>query len=188
MNRKMSNSMFDESERMATCVPFAPVSASAGRAARYFFSPATDIAPAGSSIARVSSKQSRTAAQISSFETVTTSSTSSLHSRNTSGPTHCTAAPSTKCGGSVSETRWPVLSDCRSTSKSSGSTPITFVVGESLRSRSERSMLHVAGSASTHLMRNRLARIGQLVAVHVSGHVSTSSTFSLRPGQSPSAL
>ena len=34
-------------------------------------------------------------------------------------------------------------------------------------------MLHVVGSASTHLMRSRLARMGQLVAVHVSGHVST---------------
>ena len=63
---------------------------------------------------------------------------------------------------------------------------ITFVVGESFASRSSRHMFAVAGSASTHLIRSRLARIGQFVAVHVSGHESTSSWCSLSPGHSPS--
>ena len=63
-----------------------------------------------------------------------------------------------------------------------------LVVGESFLSRSAMQTLHVTGSASTHLMRSRLARMGQLVAVHVSGHVSTSSTFSTSPGQPSSAL
>mmetsp|Transcript_32602 Transcript_32602/g.83113 ORF Transcript_32602/g.83113 Transcript_32602/m.83113 type:complete len:204 (+) Transcript_32602:1675-2286(+) len=60
---------------------------------------------------------------------------------------------------------------------------MTLVVGESLASRSSRHMLAVLGSASTHLMRSRLARIGQFVAVQVRGHVSTSSTSGCRPGQ-----
>ena len=63
---------------------------------------------------------------------------------------------------------------------------MTLVVGESLRSRSATSMLHVMGSASTHLMRRRLCRMGKFVAVQVNGQVSTSSTFSVMPGQSAS--
>ena len=50
---------------------------------------------------------------------------------------------------------------------------ITFVVGESFASRSSRHMFAVAGSASTHLIRSRLAWIGQFVALHVSGHERT---------------
>mmetsp|Transcript_60151 Transcript_60151/g.137965 ORF Transcript_60151/g.137965 Transcript_60151/m.137965 type:complete len:224 (-) Transcript_60151:543-1214(-) len=87
------------------------------------------MAPAGSSIARVSSKQSRTAAQISSLLTVTMSSTSSSHSRKTSGPICVTAAPSTKCDGSGTSTRWPARRDCCSKLLSAGSTPMTLVVG-----------------------------------------------------------
>mmetsp|Transcript_51909 Transcript_51909/g.143792 ORF Transcript_51909/g.143792 Transcript_51909/m.143792 type:complete len:226 (+) Transcript_51909:1483-2160(+) len=65
---------------------------------------------------------------------------------------------------------------------------IILVVGDSFASRSSRSIMHVVGSASTHLIRSRLARIGQLEAVQVSGHVSTSSTCSVRPGHAPSRL
>mmetsp|Transcript_24540 Transcript_24540/g.40658 ORF Transcript_24540/g.40658 Transcript_24540/m.40658 type:complete len:207 (+) Transcript_24540:1059-1679(+) len=80
-------------------------------------------------MARVSSKQSRTAAQISSCVTVTISSTSSLQMRKTSGPIRVTAAPSTKCEGSGVLTRWPPSSDCCTRLFSSVSTPITLVDG-----------------------------------------------------------
>mmetsp|Transcript_46737 Transcript_46737/g.150633 ORF Transcript_46737/g.150633 Transcript_46737/m.150633 type:complete len:256 (+) Transcript_46737:763-1530(+) len=89
------------------------------------------MAPAGSSIARVSSKQSRTAAQISSVETVTTSSTSESHSRKTSEPSCCTAAPSTKWDGSESFGRCPASSERCIKLFSSGSTPMTLVPGMS---------------------------------------------------------
>eukprot|EP00966_Prymnesium_polylepis_P153147 3537760-Prymnesium_polylepis.1 len=53
------------------------------------------------------------------------SSTSSLHSRNTSEPSCVTDAPSTKCAGSGTEMRWPVSSERFSRSAPSASTPIT---------------------------------------------------------------
>ena len=95
----------------------------------YFLAPAMEMAPAGSSMARESSKQSRTAAQISSLLTVTRSSTSSLQMRKTSGPICATAAPSTKWPGSGRETRCPLSKLRLSTSLSEGSTPMTLVPG-----------------------------------------------------------
>mmetsp|Transcript_5430 Transcript_5430/g.12504 ORF Transcript_5430/g.12504 Transcript_5430/m.12504 type:complete len:246 (+) Transcript_5430:1910-2647(+) len=65
---------------------------------------------------------------------------------------------------------------------------ITLVVGESLRSKSAMHMLQVAGFTSTHLMRSPLARMGQLVAVQVSGQLSTSSTCGSSPGHPAARL
>jgi hypothetical protein len=62
--------------------------------AAYFFSPAMPTAPDGSVMARVSSKISLIAAQISSVSTVMTSSSSSAHRRKVSAPAWRTATPS----------------------------------------------------------------------------------------------
>eukprot|EP00965_Chrysotila_dentata_P077577 2559814-Pleurochrysis_carterae.AAC.2 len=53
----------------------------------------------------------------------------SLQRRKTSGPSCCIAAPSTKCEGSGSTTRWPSSKDRCSRLLFSGSTPITLVCG-----------------------------------------------------------
>mmetsp|Transcript_58565 Transcript_58565/g.130466 ORF Transcript_58565/g.130466 Transcript_58565/m.130466 type:complete len:211 (+) Transcript_58565:1350-1982(+) len=80
-------------------------------------------------MARVSSKQSRTAAQISSWDTVTMSSTSSLQSRNTSAPSWVTDAPSTNASGSGAVIVCPLSRDLASRSAPSASTPITLTRG-----------------------------------------------------------
>mmetsp|Transcript_887 Transcript_887/g.1923 ORF Transcript_887/g.1923 Transcript_887/m.1923 type:complete len:223 (+) Transcript_887:818-1486(+) len=59
---------------------------------------------------------------------------------------------------------------------------MTLVVGLSFRSRSSKSMFAVPGFTSTHFNLSPLASAGQLVAVQVSGLVSTSSTPAFQPG------
>mmetsp|Transcript_25354 Transcript_25354/g.84981 ORF Transcript_25354/g.84981 Transcript_25354/m.84981 type:complete len:233 (+) Transcript_25354:640-1338(+) len=99
-------------------------------AAAHFLRPAMARAPAGSRMARVSSKPSLTAAQISSTLTVIMSSTSSSHTRKVSSPTRSTAAPSAKRSTSSSTTRCPARSDRPIASAPTASTPITRVLGE----------------------------------------------------------
>mmetsp|Transcript_6678 Transcript_6678/g.16148 ORF Transcript_6678/g.16148 Transcript_6678/m.16148 type:complete len:361 (-) Transcript_6678:144-1226(-) len=95
------------------------------------FSPATPSAPAGSKMARVSSKTSLMAAQISSLLTTITPSTKSLHSRNVSAPTSVTAVPSANVPTLGSSTRSPAARLRAMASASSLSTPYTFTSGRS---------------------------------------------------------
>ena len=60
---------------------------------------------------------------------------------------------------------------------------ITFVFLDNLDSKSSKHILQVDSSTSTHFIFNLFANIGQLVAVHVRGHVNTSSP-SCKPGHS----
>ncbi len=91
--------------------------------------PATDNAPAGSRIERVSSNTSLIAAQIASVSTVIISSTYSRASRNVSLPTCLTATPSAKRPTCGSATRRPAASDRVIASESTGCTPITLISG-----------------------------------------------------------
>mmetsp|Transcript_1181 Transcript_1181/g.2917 ORF Transcript_1181/g.2917 Transcript_1181/m.2917 type:complete len:291 (+) Transcript_1181:67-939(+) len=125
---RKSNSMLHASEATATYwADAAPSAPGAGCCAAHFLRPAIEVAPAGSSSARVSSKPSRIASRISSSETHTTSSTRVSHSRYTSSPSCGTQIPSTP--GSSIVTREPDMRDWRSTSTLCGSTPMTLTVG-----------------------------------------------------------
>ena len=99
--------------------------------ATHFFIPATASPPAGSTIARVSSKMSWIAAQVSSVETVTTSSTYFCARRNGSAPTRRTATPSWKMPTRSSVTRSPAASEACMLAASSGSTPTMRISGYS---------------------------------------------------------
>lgn len=80
----------------------------------YFLTPATLMAPVGSMSERVSPNTSLMAEQISSVETVTTSSTRSLHSRKFSTPTLWMPTSSVKRFTSGNATRSPRFMDsCR---------------------------------------------------------------------------
>ncbi len=80
-------------------------------------------------IDRVSSKTSLIAAQISSFDTRTISSTVACTIGNVSSPTSRTATPSAKMPTRSSVTRRPAASDWYIASASYGSTPITRTSG-----------------------------------------------------------
>ena len=100
-----------------------------GLPARYFFKPARARAPAGSTMDLVSRKTSLIAAQISSVETWTTSSTHSRHRRYVSSPRTLTAAPSANKPTSWSIMRFFWASDCASAFASCVSTPMTLTCG-----------------------------------------------------------
>ncbi len=93
------------------------------------FIPATESAPAGSRIERVSSKTSFSAAQMASVSTTTISSTSSRAMRNVSTPTCFTATPSAKSPTCGRTTRRPAASERVIASESTGCTPITLISG-----------------------------------------------------------
>ena len=81
---------------------------------------------------RVSSKMSLIAAQISSVETSTTSSTQVRAIRNGSAPICFTATPSAKIPTCSRTTRSPAASAAWSVGVSSGSTPTMRVCGHSV--------------------------------------------------------
>ncbi len=93
------------------------------------FRPAIASAPAGSRIARVSSKTSLIAAQIWSVSTSTISSTNCRHSRKVSSPTFLTAVPSENRPTSCSSMRRPALIERAIASESVVCTPITRTSG-----------------------------------------------------------
>ena len=98
-------------------------------AATHFLRPATDSAPAGSMIVRVSSKTSLIAAQIASLSTSTTSSTVWLAMAKVCTPTSRTATPSANSPTLSSATRVPASSDRAMASASTGSTPMMRTAG-----------------------------------------------------------
>mmetsp|Transcript_77390 Transcript_77390/g.194613 ORF Transcript_77390/g.194613 Transcript_77390/m.194613 type:complete len:214 (+) Transcript_77390:617-1258(+) len=98
-------------------------------ASAYFTIPATPSAPAGSSTTRVSMKLALMAAQISSVETVTTSSKTMSHKRKVSSPTFRTAAPSANKPTDGSSTTWPASREAFIDGASEASTPTTLMDG-----------------------------------------------------------
>ncbi|MNL59634.1 hypothetical protein D3C87_1833780 [compost metagenome] len=80
-------------------------------------------------MARMSSKMSLMAAQISSAVTVTISSSNSRQMRKVSTPTWRTATPSAKSPTWSSATGWPAAIAAFMLAASSGSTPITLISG-----------------------------------------------------------
>ena len=95
-----------------------------------FFIPAKANAPAGSAMARVSSKISFTAAQISSVLTVIISSTQVLAMRKGISPTCLTATPSANRPTESKIILSLAFNASVMQAASSGSTPITLVCGE----------------------------------------------------------
>mmetsp|Transcript_27378 Transcript_27378/g.88426 ORF Transcript_27378/g.88426 Transcript_27378/m.88426 type:complete len:238 (-) Transcript_27378:661-1374(-) len=95
----------------------------------HFFNPAMPSAPAGSRMERVSIKQSLIAEQISSVDTVTISSTSSLQMRNVSEPTFRTAAPSANRPTWSNSCSRPLRSEAVIPAASAASTPMTSTPG-----------------------------------------------------------
>ena len=94
-----------------------------------FLAAASASAPAGSQIARVASKMSLIAAQVSAVETRTMPSRFSRQRRNVSLPGSLTHTPSAKRPGFSSVTRRPALNERDMQSESSGSTPKTLTQG-----------------------------------------------------------
>mmetsp|Transcript_69706 Transcript_69706/g.179717 ORF Transcript_69706/g.179717 Transcript_69706/m.179717 type:complete len:224 (-) Transcript_69706:603-1274(-) len=121
--RRRSKSMLAPLATATKVWPFAPVFCA------YCFIPATASAPAGSSSTRVSRKESLIAAQISSVETVTISSTHIWHRRKVSSPTFRTAAPSAKRPTAGSSSTFPALRLSVMAAESLASTPITLMPG-----------------------------------------------------------
>mmetsp|Transcript_64012 Transcript_64012/g.187840 ORF Transcript_64012/g.187840 Transcript_64012/m.187840 type:complete len:206 (+) Transcript_64012:621-1238(+) len=123
MKRRRSKSMFAP---LATATNVWPLRAVCSE---YCFMPATARAPAGSSTTRVSRKEALIAAQISSVETVTISSTTIWHNRKVSSPTLRTAAPSANRPTEGSSSTWPALRLSVIAAESAASTPMTLMLG-----------------------------------------------------------
>mmetsp|Transcript_20377 Transcript_20377/g.51720 ORF Transcript_20377/g.51720 Transcript_20377/m.51720 type:complete len:220 (+) Transcript_20377:646-1305(+) len=121
--RSRSKSMFAPLE-MATMV--LPVSLCS---LEYFTMPATARAPAGSRTTRVSMKPNLMAPQISSVDTVTTSSSAIWHNRKVSSPTFLTAAPSAKRPTDANSTTLPAFRESCIPGASAASTPMTLMLG-----------------------------------------------------------
>ena len=97
--------------------------------ATYFLIAATDIAPAGSAITRVSSKISLIAEHISSLVTVITPSSNLSHRRNVSVPIVFTATPSAKIPTEGRVTISPASMAALKQADSSDSTPMILMSG-----------------------------------------------------------
>mmetsp|Transcript_42787 Transcript_42787/g.129257 ORF Transcript_42787/g.129257 Transcript_42787/m.129257 type:complete len:214 (+) Transcript_42787:244-885(+) len=121
--RRRSKSMFAPLAIATSVLPVSP------RVLAYLPMPATAKAPAGSRMTRVSTKLSLIAAQISSVDTVTTSSKTIWHNRKVSSPTLRTAAPSANRPTAGSSTTRPASKLARMPAASAASTPITLMPG-----------------------------------------------------------
>mmetsp|Transcript_15590 Transcript_15590/g.20967 ORF Transcript_15590/g.20967 Transcript_15590/m.20967 type:complete len:434 (-) Transcript_15590:81-1382(-) len=121
--RNRSKFMFAPEVTAITVRPFISVLAS------HCLAPAMERAPEGSMTERVSSNMSFRAAQISSFVTKTTSSTTSCATRNVSLPTIFTATPSANVSTCSSVTRSPSCKERNMASAPVGSTPMIRTPG-----------------------------------------------------------